>query len=408
MARLEDLPIYEQEHLLSKLLPPLGKLEWVKHEKHISEMKFAIITTAGLTYKDDDNFNFIDASYRAIPKETQSEDILMTHSSVNFDKTGFQEDINVVFPIDRFKELEEKGLIGSLADINYSFMGAGLLPDAYEDSVKDLSIILKQDHIDAVIVLPVCPNCSRTVCAITHYLEAAGIMTAGITLFKEIAESMMPPRSLWVTFPLGRPLGKPNDSDFQHKVISDVLSMLKKNSGPVLNECKLNANDKSVLPPACPINFNTNKDDLSWHSRLKKEIASLVTWYDLSIQRRGRTTFGVSNSSITEIADGLTLWIDNKDNQIPDYAWIKLALDDIKIYYSESLIAKPSNYPAGYVDHIIFNDTVLGELLSFYYKYFTNNPNTKHFGRMIASREMLKKSTGNWAITKEGTFNKKP
>jgi hypothetical protein len=85
-----------------------------------------------------------------------------------------------------------------------------------------------------------------------------------------------------------------------------------------------------------------------------------------------------------------------------------LALDDIKIYYSESLIAKPGNYPTGYVDQIIFNDTVLGELISFYYRYFTNNPNTKHFGRMIASREMLKKSTGNWAITKEGTFSKKP
>jgi len=34
-----------------------------------------------------------------------------------------------------------------------------------------------------------------------------------------------------------------------------------------------------------------------------------------------------------------------------------------------------------------FNDTVLGELISFYYRYFTNNPNTKHFGRMIASRK---------------------
>ena len=38
---------------------------------------------------------------------------------------------------------------------------------------------------------------------------------------------------------------------------------------------------------------------------------------------------------------------------------------DIKIYYSESLIAKPGNYPAGYVDQIIFNDTVLGELIFF-------------------------------------------
>ena len=42
-----------------------------------------------------------------------------------------------------------------------------------------------------------------------------------------------------------------------------------------------------------------------------------------------------------------------------------LALHDIKIYYSESLIAKPGNYPTGYVDQIIFNDTVLGELIFF-------------------------------------------
>jgi D-proline reductase (dithiol) PrdB len=46
----------------------------------------------------------------------------MTHSSVNFDRTGFQEDLNIVFPIDRFKELEDEGFIGSLASINYSFM----------------------------------------------------------------------------------------------------------------------------------------------------------------------------------------------------------------------------------------------------------------------------------------------
>ena len=55
----------------------------------------------------------------------------MTHASVNHDRSGFQEDINVVFPIDRFKELESEGVIGRLADVNYSFMGGGMLPDGY-------------------------------------------------------------------------------------------------------------------------------------------------------------------------------------------------------------------------------------------------------------------------------------
>ena len=155
MVRLKDLPIYEQEHLLSKLLPPLGPLPWVINNKSLNKKKIAIITTAGLNYRNEENFNFADASFRAIPAETESKNLLMTHSSVNFDRTGFQEDLNIVFPIDRFKELEDEGFIGSLASINYSFMGAGLLPDAYEKSVRSLAKILKQDEVDAVFILPV-------------------------------------------------------------------------------------------------------------------------------------------------------------------------------------------------------------------------------------------------------------
>ena len=52
----------------------------------------------------------------------------MSHTSVNFDRAGFAEDVNVVFPIDRFRELEASGTIGSMADVHYSFMGAYLEP----------------------------------------------------------------------------------------------------------------------------------------------------------------------------------------------------------------------------------------------------------------------------------------
>ena len=79
----------------------------------------------------------------------------MSHSSVNFDKTGFTEDINVVFPIDRFKELVSQGEIGSLAKIHYSFMGAGLLPNAYEFHTSEVARLFKQDKVDAVFLTPV-------------------------------------------------------------------------------------------------------------------------------------------------------------------------------------------------------------------------------------------------------------
>ena len=70
--------------------------------------------------------------------------------------------------------------------------------------------------------------------ALSDYLEREAIMTTGISLVRENTESMQPPRSLWVTFPLGRPLGKPGDPAFQHRVIAAALELLNCESGPVL------------------------------------------------------------------------------------------------------------------------------------------------------------------------------
>lgn len=110
-------------------------------------------------------------------------------------------------------------MIGGLGAAHYSFMGGGLMPDAYETSVRSLAGALKRDGVDAVFITPVCPNCTRAICAIAHYLEAEGIMTTGIALIRENAEALQPPRLIRVTFPLGYPLGKPNDPAFQRRVI---------------------------------------------------------------------------------------------------------------------------------------------------------------------------------------------
>ncbi len=45
--------------------------------------------------------------------------------------------------------------------------------------------------------------------ALGHFLERQGIPTTGISLVREHTEVVRPPRALWVTFELGRPLGRP-------------------------------------------------------------------------------------------------------------------------------------------------------------------------------------------------------
>ena len=406
MVKLADIPEYERNHLMSKLLPPLGELPWVANDKPLSEKKVAIITTAGLNFREDHNFEFVDSSYRALPRDLAASDILMTHASVNYDRSGFQEDINVVFPVDRFKELESEGVIGRLADVNYSFMGGGMLPDVYEANVRDLAKLLKADGVDAAFIVPVCPNCSRTVCGIAYYLESEGIQTAGIALFREIAQTMKPPRILWVSFPLGRPLGKPSDAAFQTEVIKHALGLLDAEQGPVLEDYPIDLTDIDRPPPACPVSFQRKRDDGSWHGRLSQEVGSLTPWYELGLKRRGRTTVGVCESSINDIVADVTTWADDVRQPFPEPSWLKLALEDLKSFYSEAITAQPGDYEAGYSDALIFDDTVLGELIVHYVNYFEAQDPNHPFVRVIASREQLKRSTGNWAIDRDGAYVK--
>ena len=406
MVKLADIPEYERNHLMSKLLPPLGELPWVVNDKPLSEKKVAIITTAGLNFREDHNFEFVDASYRALPRDLAASDILMTHASVNYDRSGFQEDINVVFPVDRFKELESEGVIGRLADVNYSFMGGGMLPDVYEANVRNLAKLLKADGVDAAFIVPVCPNCSRTVCGIAYYLESEGIQTAGIALFREIAETMKPPRILWVSFPLGRPLGKPSDAVFQTEVIKHALGLLDAEQGPVLEDYPIDLPDIDTPPPACPVSFQRKRDDESWHGRLSQEVGALTPWYELGLKRRGRTTVGVCESSIPDIVKNVTTWADDVTQPFPEPSWLKLALEDLKSFYSEAITAQPGDYEAGYSDALIFDDTVLGELIVHCVNYFEAKDPNHPFVRVIASREQLKRSTGNWAIDRDGDYVK--
>ena len=89
-----------------------------------------------------------------IPANTPAAEIVMSHVSVNYDRTGFQEDLNVVLPLDRLRELKLDGVVGSVADFHYSFMGAAPIR-ALELKATELAGLLKKDQVDAVLLTPV-------------------------------------------------------------------------------------------------------------------------------------------------------------------------------------------------------------------------------------------------------------
>lgn len=155
MARLSDLPAWEREHHLEKIrdLPDFGPTPWAEGPP-LAQRRVAIVTTAGLAVRGDRTFQAGSADYRVIPADTPAEDIVMSHTSVNYDRTGFQEDLNVVFPLGRLRELQAEGRVGSVGDYHYSFMGAASIV-AIEPKARELAGLLKKDRIDAVLLSPV-------------------------------------------------------------------------------------------------------------------------------------------------------------------------------------------------------------------------------------------------------------
>ena len=114
----------------------------------------AIVSSAGLVVRGENPFRGRDPDYRTIPATIAANDLLCSRISINFDRTGFQEDWNVVFPLERLNELAAEGTIGSVADEHYSFMGA-TDPVQMEPYARRLAGRLKQDAVNAVILPPV-------------------------------------------------------------------------------------------------------------------------------------------------------------------------------------------------------------------------------------------------------------
>ena len=114
MTRLTDLPPAQAKRLSELECPDFKTRPWVPGSP-LSQRRVAVVSSAGLVVRGEDPFRGRDPDYRVIPADTKPADLLISHISINFDRTGFQEEWNVVFPLDRLRELAAEGVIGSVA-----------------------------------------------------------------------------------------------------------------------------------------------------------------------------------------------------------------------------------------------------------------------------------------------------
>jgi hypothetical protein len=65
-----------------------------------------------------------------------------------------------------------------------------------------------------------------------NVIEASGIPTVALSLIPDLTRAVGVPRLAGLSFPMGRPLGRPHDADGQRAVLRATLELLASASGP--------------------------------------------------------------------------------------------------------------------------------------------------------------------------------
>lgn len=167
MARLEDIDLSERLFLKSYPFKRYASRpdDPVAHavtplRKPLAACCVALITTAGLSLADqppfDTNNKLGDSSFREFPGDISPQLLEMHHRSWSFDQTGILRDRNLVLPLDRLYEMQERGEIGAVAPRHYSFMGSIVGPrHLMQESAPEVARRLVSDGVDVALLTPV-------------------------------------------------------------------------------------------------------------------------------------------------------------------------------------------------------------------------------------------------------------
>jgi D-proline reductase (dithiol) PrdB len=153
LVRLADVPEPEKTDIADLDCPTYDDTP-LKPAVQAKLRHVALVSTAGLIIRGERPMLANETRYRSIQANVCDGDILCSHVSTNFDRSGFAQDLNVMLPRDRLAELEREGVIGKAADTHYAFMGA-TNPGKLEDHARKLGRSMLAMGVNTVVLAPV-------------------------------------------------------------------------------------------------------------------------------------------------------------------------------------------------------------------------------------------------------------
>ncbi len=136
-----------------------GDIPWTQPAKPLRQAKLALVTTSGIHHRDQIPFDMRDQegdpSYRVLDGDRLFDDFQITHDY--YDHGDARRDPNIILPLDRLRELVSAGVLGSLAQTHYAFMGhidGRHIATLVEKTAREVADRLKKDQVDLVLLTP--------------------------------------------------------------------------------------------------------------------------------------------------------------------------------------------------------------------------------------------------------------
>jgi len=353
-------------------VPVNDDVPWTVPATTVADGRLALVTTAGLHHRDDAPFVKYDQTYRVIDAGVAEQDLLQSQSSIGFDRSLRMRDINVVFPLDRLRELLADHKIGALSEHFYSLVGAQDDSEQTAQAVgSKIGPLLRQQGVQFVLITPTCPFCTHTASALARVLEAQGLSTVILALVREFVVKVRPPRAVFVPFPFGAPCGPPGDRDQQRSVLRTALGTFAAPVGPVLVDFAGAAGAGYALSPVQASQVTRAAEPAM---DAATETSMMRRYYEQWLQQQGgKTAVGLSRIPVTRLRGVIRFFqaflsdpgADTRERpaEMDRAEFMRYCSDDLKAMYLEGrMIMKPAETPDQAL-RWLWGETALGALL---------------------------------------------
>ena len=160
MGDLNEFPLAVRLFLKAYPWRKIDPVPWTPLKKPLTRCRLALITSTAFVLPEqkpfDESIRGGDYSFREIPGDADVHKLVESHRSESFDHTGIHRDPNLAFPIDRARELAERGRIGSVNRRHLSFMGSITAPGRLiRQSAPEAARWLVEDAVDIALLVPV-------------------------------------------------------------------------------------------------------------------------------------------------------------------------------------------------------------------------------------------------------------